>query len=275
MSSFSDYSSSILRPYFTQMYSYVMALETRQRLYIDAPLIQNGMVTLDRDQSHYIVNVIRMVEGEELLLFNGRDGEWCAEITSAHKKSSVLQVKENTRPQDQQPQLMLVFAPIKKARIDFIAEKATELGVGVLQPVMTDYTQVSRVNLSRLDANAIEAAEQTGRTTLMQINEPISLSKLLEDWPKSRHIIFCDEDCAGNPEDAMATKLLSFKGLGQDCAIFIGPEGGFSPRERELISGNDAAISVSLGQNVLRADTAMLAALSIWQGTVGAWKGRQ
>lgn len=252
-----------------------MALETRQRLYIDAPLTPGGTVTLDRDQSHYLVNVLRMEEGGQVLLFNGRDGEYSAAITSAHKKSTELTLNVQTRTQDEKPQLMLAFAPIKKARIDFIAEKATELGVGILQPIMTDYTQVSRVNTSRLDANAIEAAEQTGRTTLMEIREPIPLMKLLEDWQQTRHIIFCDEDCAGDPEHAMAEKLMSYKNLGEDCAIFIGPEGGFSPRERELISGNVAAISVSLGKNILRADTAMLAALSIWQATVGAWKGHR
>ena len=250
-----------------------MALETRQRLYVDATLQQNGMISLDRDQSHYLINVLRMGEGDEVLLFNGHDGEWCAEVAVAHKKSTQLKVQVQNRHQDQNPKLVLVFAPIKKARIDYIAEKACELGVGILQPMMTDFTQVSRVNTSRLAANAIEAAEQTGRTTLMEIREPTSLAKILEDWPPSRHIIFCDEDCAGDPDFAMANKLISLQNISEDCAIFIGPEGGFSPRERELISGNDAAISVSLGTNILRADTAMLAALSIWQATVGAWKG--
>ena len=253
----------------------IMALEKRQRLYIDAPLTAGQTVTLDRDHSHYLVNVLRMSAGEEVLVFNGRDGEWCATIIDAHKKSAVLTADHQTREQTATPSLMLVFAPIKKARIDFIAEKATELGVGILQPVMTDYTQVSRVNTDRLHANAVEAAEQTGRMTLMQINTPISLTTLLEDWPSSRHIIFCDEDCAGNPQFSMSDRLLSLDGNGGDAAIFIGPEGGFSPRERDLISMHPQAIPVSLGGNILRADTAMLAALAIWQSTAGDWKGRQ
>ncbi len=252
-----------------------MSLETRQRLYLDTALHPDMQVTLGRDQSHYLVTVLRMSAGDEVLLFNGRDGEFCAVIDDAHKKSATLNITTQTRLQDPAPELMLAFAPIKKARIDFIAEKATELGVGVLQPIITDFTQTSRVNIGRLDANAIEAAEQTGRTSLMQINDPISIIQLLEDWPPERHIIFCDEDCAGSPEFAMADRLRSGKDLGQNVAIFIGPEGGFSPRERDLISDHPSAISVSLGTNILRADTAMLAALAIWQATVGEWKGRQ
>jgi 16S rRNA (uracil1498-N3)-methyltransferase len=251
-----------------------MALETRQRLYVDAPLNTGKTVALDRDQSHYLINVLRMTAGSEVLLFNGRDGEWCAIIGDDNKKAALLNVRDLTRPQDGASQLQLVFAPIKKARIDFIAEKAAELGVGILQPVMTDYTQVSRVNTSRLRANAVEAAEQTGRTTLMEIREPIPLTKLLEQWPENRHIIFCDEDCAGDPRHAMAEKIKSISGLGEDAAIFIGPEGGFSPRERDMISEHQAAIPVAFGRNILRADTAMLAALAIWQATVGEWKGR-
>lgn len=251
-----------------------MALETRQRLYVDAPLGQGLTVTLDRDQSHYLVTVLRMTADAEILVFNGRDGEWSATLTDAHKKAAVLAVRDQTKDQENIPSLMLAFAPIKKARIDYIAEKATELGVGVLQPVITDYTQVSRVNTARLDANAIEAAEQTGRTTLMQINDPISLSQLLEEWPSSRHIIFCDEDCAGSSDHAMAEVLMSLDAASQDSAILIGPEGGFSPRERDLISAHPRAIPVSLGTNILRADTAMLAAIAIWQATVGTWKGR-
>ena len=252
-----------------------MALKTRQRLYIDADLSQGQTVTLNRDQSHYLVNVLRMTLDDEILVFNARDGEWSAVVADAHKKAAVLSVRHLNKNQDDMPSLTLVFAPIKKARIDFIAEKATELGVGILQPIMTDYTQVGRVNTARLDANAIEAAEQTGRTTLMQINDPITLTQFFEDWPSSRHIIFCDEDCAGAPEHAMAEKLLSLDGIGQDVAIMIGPEGGFTPRERDLIFAHPLAISVSLGCNILRADTAMLVAIAIWQATVGNWKGRQ
>jgi 16S rRNA (uracil1498-N3)-methyltransferase len=250
-----------------------MAIETRQRLYVDTPLNSGTSVSLDRDQSHYLVNVLRMAAGDEILLFNGRDGEWRASIQVAHKKTARLAVHDLNKPQDAAPGLQLVFAPVKKARIDYIAEKAAELGVGILQPIITDYTQISRVNTSRLNANAIEAAEQTGRMTLMEIREPVSLTKLLEAWPEGRHIIYCDENYAGDPSHAMADKIKSVE-VGNDAGIFIGPEGGFSPREREMISEHQAAIRVAFGRNILRADTAALAALTIWQATVGDWKGR-
>lgn len=248
-----------------------MSLETRQRLYVNAPLQQDRVVTLGRDQAHYLIHVLRMKTGDEVLLFNGQDGEWQAVIETASKKSADLICHGQTRPQDAQPELMLIFAPIKKARIDFIAEKATELGAGILQPVMTDYTQISRVNMNRMQANVIEAAEQTGRTTLAETRAPVSLDQLLEEWPEERHIIFCDEDCAGSAEHAMAKKLseLAGSGITGDMAILIGPEGGFSPRERGLITSHANAVAVSLGRNILRADTAMLAALAIWQSTVG------
>jgi len=246
-----------------------MALETRQRLYCDAALFDGAELTLDRDQSHYLINVLRYQTGQDVLIFNGVDGEFRASISVADRKKAKLSCHEQTRPQDPMPNLALVFAPIKKARIDFIAEKATELGVGRIQPVMTDFTQVSRVNTDRMAANAIEAAEQTGRTTIPSVDQPISLQNLLEDWPEGCHIIFCDEDYAGTASFAFHKQVASLKG---PAAILIGPEGGFSPRERDMIRGHKAAVPVSLGQNILRADTAMLAALSLWQGVAGDWK---
>jgi len=246
-----------------------MALETRQRLYCDTALFNGAELTLDRDQSHYLINVLRYQTGQEVLIFNGVDGEFRASISVADRKKAQLSCHEQTRPQDPMPNLTLVFAPIKKARIDFIAEKATELGVGRIQPVMTDFTQVSRVNTDRMAANAIEAAEQTGRTTIPSVDQPISLQNLLEDWPEGCHIIFCDEDYAGTASFAFHKQVASLNG---PAAILIGPEGGFSPRERDMIRGHKAAVPVSLGQNILRADTAMLAALSLWQGVAGDWK---
>ena len=246
-----------------------MALETRQRLFCDTPLGANAVLTLDREQSHYLINVLRYQAGQEVLVFNGKDGEYLATIEAADRKKTALICHHQTRSQDPMPTLMLGFAPIKKARIDFIAEKATELGVGILQPMMTDYTQVNRVNTDRLLANAIEAAEQTGRTTLPEILSPRPLLDLLEDWPKNRHIIFCDEDCAGSAQHDFAHQVAGISG---DVAILIGPEGGFSPRERQAIMALDGVVPVSLGRNILRADTAMLAALALWQGFAGDWK---
>jgi len=246
-----------------------MALETRQRLYCNTPLGSNVALTLGREQSHYLINVLRYGIGQEVLVFNGKDGEYLATVDAADRKKTVLLCHRQTRPQDPMPSLMLSFAPIKKARLDFIAEKATELGVGLVQPVMTDYTQVSRVNTERMLANAIEAAEQTGRTTVPEILSPRPLMDLLEDWPKNRHIIFCDEDCAGSAQHDFAHQVANVSG---DVAIMIGPEGGFSPRERQAIMALDGVVPVSLGRNILRADTAMLAALALWQGFAGDWK---
>ena len=246
-----------------------MALETRQRLYCNTPLGSNVALTLGREQSHYLINVLRYGIGQEVLVFNGKDGEYLATVDAADRKKTVLLCHRQTRPQDPMPSLMLSFGPIKKARLDFIAEKATELGVGLVQPVMTDYTQVSRVNTERMLANAIEAAEQTGRTTVPEILSPRPLMDLLEDWPKNRHIIFCDEDCAGSAQHDFAHQVANVSG---DVAIMIGPEGGFSPRERQAIMALDGVVPVSLGRNILRADTAMLAALALWQGFAGDWK---
>lgn len=242
---------------------------TRQRLFVETELSNIGTVTLDRDQSHYLTNVLRQGIGDEVLLFNGKDGEFLGRIAAVAKKSVDLDLVDQTRPQLPLPDLMLAFAPVKKARIDFIAEKATELGAGIIQPMITDYTAVSRVNTGRLRANAIEAAEQTNRLTIPRIEEPVSFRKLLEAWPSGRHIIFCDEAVAGDESLGIADRI---KGLAGPVAIFIGPEGGFSPAERAMLSQRPGAVSVSLGPNILRADTAMVAALSIWQAVAGEWR---
>ncbi|MGU9961555.1 MAG: 16S rRNA (uracil(1498)-N(3))-methyltransferase [Candidatus Puniceispirillales bacterium WSBS_2018_MAG_OTU23] len=242
------------------------------RLYCTAPLNVDAAVVLDRAQSHYLANVLRKTEGDDVLLFNGVDGEWQAVVAGLDKKFMTMRCLTQTKPQAPLPSLMLVFAPIKKARIDFIAEKATELGVGIIQPMITDRTQMRRVNTKRIEANAIEAAEQTGRTTVPIIRAPTALKSLLEDWPKPRHILFCNEDAAGLSEYNMADQVKGIKG---EAAIFIGPEGGFTSREGEMILAQENVIEVSLGGNILRADTAILAALAIWQGVAGAWGLRE
>lgn len=246
---------------------------TRQRLFVDNDLHLNASLTLDRDQSHYLINVLRQGIGDQVLVFNGRDGEFRAEISTASKRSVDLLLVEQTQDQgqDHTPDLMLAFAPVKKARIDFIAEKATELGAGIIQPMITDYTAMSRVNTGRLKANAVEASEQTGRLTVPKIEEPISFRQLLEAWPAGRHIIFCDEAVAGENDLAMVNRI---QGLEGPVAIFIGPEGGFSPAERDRLNARPESVSVSLGPNILRADTAMVAALSIWQAVAGEWRNK-
>ena len=243
----------------------------RHRLHVDQPLDQGAgaRIALNRDQSHYLLNVLRMKVGARLLVFNDRDGEHEAEIAEAAKKSASLGVVRLTRPPEPPPDLMLVFAPVKRARIDFIAEKATELGVGVIQPAVTEFTSVARVNTDRMRANAIEAAEQTGRLTVPEIREPVALARLLEDWPGPRHIVFCDEGLSGADGGAMADRVAGLEG---PAAILIGPEGGFSPEERRMLAARDDAVPVSLGPNILRADTAVVAALTIWQATAGVWR---
>jgi len=247
-----------------------MNTRARHRLFVPDDLNSGAALSLSLEQAHYLVNVLRLTSGDTVLLFNGRDGEWQAEITETGRKRAVLSVGALSREQDNQPDLMLAFAPIKKARIDYLAEKAAELGVGILQPMITDYTQVTRVNSHRLKANTIEAAEQTGRTTLVDVREPVPFNRLLDEWPGMRHIIFCDESCAGLPGYAITERVAELKG---PAAIFIGPEGGFSPAERDRLLGLPGAVAVSLGPNVLRADTAMVAALAVWQAVAGEWKG--
>ncbi|XDZ65096.1 16S rRNA (uracil(1498)-N(3))-methyltransferase [Alphaproteobacteria bacterium LSUCC0684] len=249
-----------------------MNTRARHRLFVPDDLKSDADLIVSHDQAHYLLQVLRLGAGDKVRLFNGRDGEWLAEITEAGRKQAVLTPREQTRAQDKAPDLMLIFAPIKKARIDYLAEKAAELGVGILQPVITAHTQMTRVNTSRMRANTIEAVEQTGRTTLVDVREPIPLERLLDEWPGMRHIIFCDESSAGIPGHAMAEKVAGLKGA---AAIVIGPEGGFSPVERARLSAMPGAVAVSLGQNVLRADTAMVAALAIWQAVAGEWKGNQ
>lgn len=249
-----------------------MNTRPRHRLFVPDDLLSDAAVAVSPDQAHYLVQVLRLGAGDAVLLFNGRDGEWQAEIREAGRKRTVLKVQAKTREQDNPPDLMLIFAPIKKARIDYLAEKAAELGVGILQPVITAHTQMTRVNTNRLRANTIEAAEQTGRTTLVDVREPMPLDRLLDEWGGMRHIIFCDESCAGSPGHAMADRVAGLEG---PAAIVIGPEGGFSPHERDRLTAMPGALAVSLGQNVLRADTAIVAALAVWQAVSGEWKGNQ
>jgi len=249
-----------------------MNTRARYRLFVPDDLNSGAVLSLSAEQAHYLIHVLRLAAGDVVLLFNGRDGEWQAEITEAGRKRVSLEVHAKTREQDVQPDLMLAFAPIKKARIDYLAEKAAELGVGVLQPVVTAYTQVTRVNTHRLKANTIEAAEQTGRTTLVDVREPIAFERLLDEWPGMRHIIFCDESCAGLPGYGMVERVAELKG---PAMIIIGPEGGFAPAERDRLLAMPDAVAVSLGPNVLRADTAMVAALAVWQAVAGEWKGNE
>ncbi|MEE8259339.1 MAG: 16S rRNA (uracil(1498)-N(3))-methyltransferase [Sphingomonadales bacterium] len=237
------------------------------RLYVADPLRRGDALTLTGPKAHYVATVMRQKVGTHVLLFNGVDGEWLCRIETANKKEVVLAVKENTRTQAPEPDLWLVFAPIKKGRIDYLAEKATELGVSRLIPVKTERTVISRVKTSRLLANAREAAEQCERLTVPKVAEMESLESLLTNWPSGRNLLFCDEQ----KEDPPILEALKTQKPETPWGILIGPEGGFSKGERSLIRSFRYCIPTSLGPRVLRADTAAFAAISLWQAAIGDW----
>lgn len=237
------------------------------RLYVEAALGNGARLTPTPEQAHYLLHVMRARAGDTLSLFNGHDGEWRAEIADVTKRSCTLLCRAQSGPQQAVPDLWLVFAPVKKTPTDYLAQKATELGASVLQPVFTRRTIVTRVNPDRMRANAIEAAEQSGRTDVPEIREPLPLEKLLARWPSDRKLLFCDE--AGDAQP-IAT-VLQMAGTGP-WAILTGPEGGFDPKERAAIRALADAIPVTLGKRILRADTAALAALAVFQALKGDWK---
>ncbi|MGY8986708.1 MAG: 16S rRNA (uracil(1498)-N(3))-methyltransferase [Sphingomonadales bacterium] len=236
------------------------------RLFIDNPLEEGTKFLLGKDDSHYLLNVMRLCEGKVIAIFNGRDGEWAAEVSRVSKKKALATVKSKLREQGPEADVWLVFAPIKKARIDFMAQRACELGVSSLKPVMTKNTVMGRVKIERLEANAKEAAEQCGRLMVPEVSPIIKLQKLMDAWPKDRHIMFCDEDLSGHSAlDSLKSKE------GEKWAIFIGPEGGWSEEERKMIKCKPLCVTVSLGPRVLRADTAAISALTLFQSTLGDW----
>ncbi len=235
------------------------------RLYVDHPLGQGQSVPLTRDQAHYLFGVMRHGFGAQILLFNGRDGEWLAEVAEAGKRGGSLAVKTQTRPLQMPPDLWLCFAPIKKARTDFIVEKAAEMGAARIIPVQTAFTNADRIRQDRLQAHAVEAAEQCGGTFVPEVAPLQKLDRLLSDWPSDRQLMFCDEAEVG------AGKTLSVAGQGP-WAILIGPEGGFSDAERTRLARLPCAHVVSLGPRILRADTAAVAAMTVWQQALGDWQ---
>jgi 16S rRNA (uracil1498-N3)-methyltransferase len=229
-------------------------------------------VALDEGPSHYLLHVLRAKPGNRVLLFNGRDGEWLAEISQASKRGVAATCLSQTRPQNAEPDIWLAFAPVKKTPADYLVQKATELGASCLLPVFTRRTIVSRVNLERMAANAAEAAEQSERLTVPEIREALDLDKLLASWPKQRRLYFCDEFGATATEWDAKPLAEAARGASGPAAIVTGPEGGFDPAERELLRAQSFVVPVTLGPRILRADTAALAALSVWQATAGDWK---
>ncbi|MES1989717.1 MAG: 16S rRNA (uracil(1498)-N(3))-methyltransferase [Pseudomonadota bacterium] len=246
----------------------------KARLYVEADLAHNVELWLDKDQSHYLVNVLRMGTGDRVLLFNGRDGEWAGEIAQASRKSASLIVTTQTRAHEPLPDIWLLFAPVKKARLDFIAQKATEMGAAVIQPVLTRRTIVSRVKDERLAANVIEAAEQCGLVCVPQVREAEKLSSLLDHWSANnpaRQILFCDE--ASPPGDALTNleTIAKTHRRGTPFALLVGPEGGFDPHERTALLKRSDTHALSLGPRIMRADTAAIAALAAIQLVLGDW----
>ncbi|QRG05853.1 16S rRNA (uracil(1498)-N(3))-methyltransferase [Xanthobacter dioxanivorans] len=233
-----------------------------QRLHVSADLAEGAVVLLEPDQAHYVANVIRLAVGEALLVFNGRDGEWSATRAAGGKREVRLEVAALVRPQPAAPTLEYAFAPLKHARLDYMVQKAVEMGAGLLSPVITRYTQVSRVNLDRMAANAVEAAEQCGILSLPRVAEPRPLAQWLAALPPERVVVFCDE--AAEVADPIAALRQAPAG---PVSVVIGPEGGFSPEERALLKPR--AVTLCLGPRILRADTAAVAALAL----VGAARG--
>lgn len=248
------------------------------RLFVAADLGDGLAVKLDREQTRYLANVMRAKAGDGVALFNGRDGEWSSEITSLGKCAVDLRVAARLRPQAPEPDLWLAFAPIKRGCIDFVAAKATELGVARLIPVMTARTQMTRVNTGRLRASAVEAAEQCERLTVPQVDEPASLAEMLANWPAERRLLVGDETGGGQPiaEAARDIKEADIAaGANLPCAVLMGPEGGFTAAELDELDKLTFVTKIGLGPRVMRADTAAIAALSVIQAIAGDWRDRQ
>jgi 16S rRNA (uracil1498-N3)-methyltransferase len=244
-----------------------MAERPRFRLFVHSTLNAGESLALPREQSHYLGNVMRAQAGEAVLLFNGRDGEWLATIDALAKAGATLDVTEQTRKQTAEPDLWLLAAPIKKERIDLVAEKAAELGASRLIPVFTRRTVMARVNGDRLRAHMVEAAEQCERLTVPELAEPVALDKALAQWPEGRVLLFLDESGGGAPMAEVVATLPD-----GPAALLVGPEGGFAPEERALLARLPFAHAVGLGPRILRAETAAIAALAVWQALKGDWR---
>lgn len=236
------------------------------RLFVDQPLSAGVVLEPASDQARYLTGVMRKGVGDAVLLFNGRDGEWRAEITEASKRSCVLMAMERTRVQSAPPDVELIVALVKRNRLETIVEKAAELGCRRVRLAITRFTQADHTRVDRLQAIATEASEQTGRLDVPEIIAPEKLDRILEGWPAERRLMFCDE--GGDVRPA----LQALPHLDAPWSVLIGPEGGFSPDERERLRSESFVTPVGLGPRILRADTAAIAALSLWQAALGDWR---
>jgi 16S rRNA (uracil1498-N3)-methyltransferase len=243
------------------------------RLFVDAALAPGTSVALTRSQANYLGNVLRLKTGDSVLVFNGRDGEWRATLASPGKRSPALAVGDQTRPQTAPLDLHYLFAPLKHARLDYMAQKAVEMGASRLQPVLTRHAHIARVNLERLRANAIEAAEQCGILTLPEIGAPLPFDRLLAERDPARLLVFCDEEAeVKDPVAALAAARPADRAAALPLAVLIGPEGGFAEPERSALIESPNVVRLALGPRILRADTAAVAALALVAAVLGDWR---
>jgi 16S rRNA (uracil1498-N3)-methyltransferase len=240
---------------------------TSERLFIDGDLGEGRRVELAPPQAHYLTAVLRLKLGARLLVFNGRDGEWVATLSETHKRGAALTIEAQARPQESGPDVDYLFAPLKRSRLDYMVQKVTEMGVARLRPVITERTIAERVNSDRMRANVVEAAEQCGILRVPAVDPPAKLDDVLDGWVPDRRIVFCDE------EDQKADPVATLKKLAPGpLAVIVGPEGGFSPREREHLIGKSFVVPISLGPRIMRADTAAVAVLALVNATLGDWR---
>jgi 16S rRNA (uracil1498-N3)-methyltransferase len=243
------------------------------RLHVDAPLAAGANLALEPAKSNYLVNVLRLRPGDPVLVFNGRDGEWRAVLAAGRRKAFALTVAERAREQTQAADLHYLFAPLKHARLDYMVQKAVEMGASRLQPVLTRHCQVERVNLGRMRANAVEAAEQCGILNLPEIAEPVSLRDMVDAWTPERLLVFCDEEApVADPVAALADARTGGLLGAPPLTVLIGPEGGFADDERAALAALPNVIRLALGPRILRADTAAVAALALVQAVLGDWR---
>lgn len=247
-----------------------MAQSDSPRLHVSAPLADGATISLSSEQANYLVNVLRLAPGARVLAFNGRDGEFAASLATAGRRNVGLALATQTRPPEAPPDIDLLFAPIKRARLDYMAQKAVEMGAGRLRPVLTRRTQVARLNVERLEANAIEAVEQCGAVWTPAVLPPAPLERALGEWPDGRLLVFCDERAP--QADPLATLRDAEAEVG--AGLLVGPEGGFDEREREAILALPRVLRLGLGPRILRADTASVAALALVQAALGDWRAR-
>lgn len=244
--------------------------KTLPRLHVAHDLGESRDVALDRDQTNYLINVLRMKKGDALILFNGRDGAWMARVADDHRKGATLSVAVQTAHQTKKPDLWFGFAPLKTGRLDYLVQKATEMGAGVIQPVITRFTQTRNLKTDKLEANIIEAAEQCEVLSVPVLAPEVSLSDLIANWQQDqglRRLVFCDESA---PSHSPVQRLRDIDGL--PVGVLIGPEGGFSDEERVLLLSQSFVLPISLGPRILRADTAGVAAMAVIQSIIGDWR---